>query len=168
MDCAQGPPQPIIEIERFQSEAQSLAGQLVIPRHDGIRIAHIKSDTGGGYLLLFVERSERRPHRCESAGEKQYFKRAGDNTFAMEHYDIEDAFRRVVSPIITLFWKPQRGGDHATMNGIVSTVYFELGLINSGSTMVRFPFLQIRPGRGFGSSTIPLTPGNGEFSRQAL
>jgi hypothetical protein len=41
-------------------------------------------------LAIAVARSERRPHRNEF-GEKQYFKRIGDSSIAMEHYEIEDS-----------------------------------------------------------------------------
>ncbi|MGI4811107.1 MAG: AlbA family DNA-binding domain-containing protein, partial [Janthinobacterium lividum] len=101
IDCAQNL-SPIADLERFAYEAQTLVGQLLIPRHDGIKLETVPSDTekGSGYLVVFIERSERRPHRCEASGEKQYYKRAGDNTFAMEHYDIEDAFKRAGSPVI--------------------------------------------------------------------
>jgi hypothetical protein len=77
-----------------------------MPRHDGIRLAAVRSEqqSGAGYLLVYVERSERRPHRCEATGEGRYFKRAGDNTFPMEHYDIEDAFRRASLPDLAMKW----------------------------------------------------------------
>lgn len=96
--------QPIADIAAFEAQAKSLAGHLIIPKHDGIHIASIREVDGSGYLLVLVERSERRPHRSEAKDEKYYYKRAGDSFFQMEHYDIEDAFRRTVVPVISLKW----------------------------------------------------------------
>jgi hypothetical protein len=46
--------------------------QAIMPRHEGIRIAALANTEDTGFLLVDVERSERRPHRCEF-GDKQYF-----------------------------------------------------------------------------------------------
>jgi hypothetical protein len=92
---------PIGEIGRFKSDILRACSQVIIPRHDGIAVEAIaKQDTGAGYLLVYVERSERRPHRSEV--DKLYYKRSGDSSIAMEHYDIEDSFKRIQTPILEL------------------------------------------------------------------
>ena len=105
IDCAQSPA-PIARIEQFRSAINGLIGQLVMPRLDGVRTAIIFStaNPGSGYLLLDVERSERRPHRAEAKGKKAYVKRIGDSFFEMEHYDIEDAFKRNRIPDLSIAW----------------------------------------------------------------
>ena len=107
IDCAQAPAAPIAQIELFLSEATTLVGQLIQSRHDGIHLRTVPSASapGAGYLLIYVERSERRPHRSEASGQKQYFTRAGDSFFEMEHYDIEDAFKRLSVPDLRLSWR---------------------------------------------------------------
>ena len=75
-----------------------------------MRVAAVPGRDGAGYLLIEVGRSERRPHRCEF-GEKQYFKRVGDSSIAMEHYDIEDSFKRMTIPKLTAHFKLQEGGS---------------------------------------------------------
>ena len=40
------------------------------------------------------------------AKDRRYYKRAGDSTYVMEHYDIEDAFRRAVTPSLAERKKP--------------------------------------------------------------
>jgi predicted HTH transcriptional regulator len=99
VDCAQSL-KPIAEIERFHSAIKGLVGQLIMPRLDGVRTAIIPSSAsaGAGYVLLDVERSERRPHRSEAKGKKAYIKRIGDSFFEMEHYDLEDSFKRTQVP----------------------------------------------------------------------
>lgn len=154
IDCAQAPGIPIAEIERFQSETIRFAGELLIPRHDGIIVERILSAKAvdSGYLLVQVERSERRPHRCEAKGEKQYFKRAGDSSFAMEHYDIEDAFRRISVPTLKLgirFVPGARDGLGKLQRGNL-----QLYLQNQSSVTARMPYLQvINVGEANGGST---------------
>jgi hypothetical protein len=55
-----------------------------------------------GYLAIWVERSDRRPHRSEAADDKRYYKRAGESTYVMEHTDIEDAFNGIAPTELTL------------------------------------------------------------------
>ena len=145
IDCAREV-KPIAEIERFLSEAVTATGQLLQPRHDGIEVRAIHSvrQPGAGYLLFFVARSERRPHRSEAAGQKQYFKRAGDSSFEMEHYDIEDAFRRASVPDLDLDWEIETG----VIRGGVPEFHVRLALHNESITTAKYPYLMIRNVRG--------------------
>jgi hypothetical protein len=87
---------PIPQLARFRSDVVRAVGELLMPRHDGIEVEAIDdpATAGAGYLAIWVDRSDRRPHRSEAAGDKRYYRRAGDSSFVMEHYDIEDAFNR--------------------------------------------------------------------------
>lgn len=152
VDCAQAPGVPISDIEQFQVEAIRFSGDLLMPRHDGIVIASIPSAqaSGSGYLLVQVERSERRPHRCEAKGDKHYYKRAGDSSFAMEHYDIEDAFRRFAVPTLKLgtrFSPGMMDGDGRILRGRL-----EIYLENPSSVTAKMPYLQLRGISGAGES----------------
>jgi hypothetical protein len=106
---------PIAEIKKAQSSLSGLLGQLVQPRHDGLQLHAIPSAaaTGSGYLIVEIPRSDRRPHRSELDG--RYYKRSGASTFTMEHYDVEDAFKRISSPRLELKtdlrWRMRTGGD---------------------------------------------------------
>ena len=140
VDCAQEA-KPINNIARFKSEATTASGQLLQPRHDGIVVEAIPStrQPGAGYLLVHIERSERRPHRSEAAGQKQYFKRAGDSSFEMEHYDIEDAFNRVVLPDLSL----HAVIDVEETNDNHYMIDFQLRLFNSSVKSGRNCYVQI-------------------------
>ncbi|WP_198580525.1 helix-turn-helix domain-containing protein [Methylorubrum sp. DB1722] len=141
VDCAQAPPAPISQIENFMSEATTLVGQLIQPRHDGIYLHVVPSSLrpDSGYLLIYVERSDRRPHRSEASGQKQYFKRAGDSFFEMEHYDIEDAFARTSVPKIEIMLS--LGNEDDYYDRLDKTVFVHLR--NVSDTMARFPFVNI-------------------------
>ncbi|RUX95828.1 MULTISPECIES: ATP-binding protein [unclassified Mesorhizobium] len=93
---------PIPNWKAALSAVSSLVGDLLQPKNDGVRVAGFASakDDRAGYLVIDVPRSERRPHMCNMA--KQYFKRSASSSYAMEHFDIEDAFRRSGSPDLDL------------------------------------------------------------------
>ena len=88
---------PIPNLAHFRSDVERAVGELLMLRHDGIEIVAIDDPaiTDAGYLAIWVDRSYCRPHRSEAAGDKRYYKRAGNSSFIMEHYDIEDAFNRI-------------------------------------------------------------------------
>lgn len=95
---------PIPYLERAETSVRAAASELLQPRHAHIEVLAIASseDPTSGYIIVSVPRSERRPHRSEAKAQKEYFKRSGASAFAMEHYDIEDAFKRVSSPRLRL------------------------------------------------------------------
>lgn len=95
---------PIPHLARAGTAVRDAASELLQPRNDGIRVASIRSESevDAGYIVVDVPRSERRPHRSEATDQKQYFKRSGGSAFAMEHYDIEDAFNRITAPSLKL------------------------------------------------------------------
>lgn len=135
---------PIQEIERFRSDLVRAAGQLLMPRHDGIQVETIPDKiNGGGFVAVYVERSERRPHMSTASGDGRYYKRAGDSTFRMEHYDIEDSFKRLVVPDLTLTWSALVGSFGSSPDGVAATLRILLALANHSSVSARFPYLAI-------------------------
>ncbi len=69
VDCAMES-LPICGLELFRNELIRASAEILQPKHDGIRIEAIISDEGGsqGWVLVWVDRSERRPHRAEVRG----------------------------------------------------------------------------------------------------
>jgi hypothetical protein len=141
IDCAVDL-KPIAQIEKFKSEIERSVSQALMPRHDGIQIWRIdcSSAPGSGYLVIQVTRSERRPHRNEF-GEKQYFKRIGDSSIAMEHYDIEDSFKRITVPSLDIEISLSDGGRRSGSDGDFATVQATLSLINHSQVSARYPYL---------------------------
>lgn len=144
IDCATGLT-PIAEVEAFQSAVNSLIGQYLMPRHEGIQTAIIRSQGNPtrGYLLLDVERSERRPHRSEAKGKKGYFKRVGDSFFEMEHYDIEDAFKRNSVPDLNVRWMIEPIGRSGGPQGTRHSLRLSIGLTNVSPQTAKFPYLHV-------------------------
>lgn len=171
IDCATEL-KPIAEISRFKSDVARLVSQAIMPRHEGIMVEAIaaSSPLGAGYLVIHVERSERRPHRCEF-GDKQYFKRVGDSSIAMEHYDIEDSFKRLVVPWLELKWSVAPGPSEGGPRGHFQTVLVKLHLENPSSVTARFPYVTLTELSGATAPPFlayPHTPPSvsGEMSRR--
>jgi len=154
VDAAVWPPQPIHQIDRFSYQVRAEVGKLLMPRYEGIEIEQIdeKSAPGKGYLAIWVERSERRPHRSEAKGDKQYYKRAGDNSFPMEHYDIEDAFKR--NTVATLALQRSEIVRHPSRETESEVVVFRFILKNVGSVSARAPYVLISKCEGAVPQTI--------------
>jgi predicted HTH transcriptional regulator len=58
---------PISNISRFAEDIRTACVKVLMPRleHVGIAVIEENGGTDVGYLALFINRSERRPHRCE-------------------------------------------------------------------------------------------------------
>lgn len=111
---------PIKDIARFKNDAVRATAELLMPRHPGIEIEIVEEKTarGSGYLAIWVERSERRPHRSEASGDKRYYKRSGDSSFVMEHYDVEDAFKRITVATLELGLEQVIAGQVETVSNL--------------------------------------------------
>jgi hypothetical protein len=148
VDCATAL-QPITDIERFKADVSRLLSQALMPRHEGIIVEAIPAQEprGAGYLAIYVERSERRPHRCEF-GVGRYYKRIGDSSIAMEHYDIEDSFKRLVVPWLEAEWHISPGERRGGPDGNFQTIVIDIQLINPSPVTARFPYLILSRVRG--------------------
>jgi hypothetical protein len=148
VDCATAV-KPISQIEKFRTEVERAISQAIMPRHEGIRISIIRrsAEPNSGYLAVHVERSERRPHRCEF-GEKQYFKRVGDSSIAMEHYDIEDSFKRFTAPRLEAEYRLSNAGRRSGPNGSFATVRVIISLRNTSNMSAQYPYLKLEETQG--------------------
>jgi hypothetical protein len=91
---------------------------------------------GGGYLAMYVERSDRRPHRCQF-GEKQYYRRAGSSSRMMEHFEIEDAFKRRATAHLDANYDVRSEETMGGPQGSTATVLVVISLFNSSATSAR-------------------------------
>lgn len=148
----------------LMASSNSALGELLQPRHDGLRVYKITAQepNGSGFLVIEAPRSERRPHMSQA--DKHYYKRSGSSSFAMEHYDIEDAFRRQTSPILVLSWRLERRfSSPSSMSLRLHLVVENEG--NSTAKFVRLTFLGSIPGNltvalDYGSAdTLSSVPG---------
>ncbi|RVD66077.1 ATP-binding protein [Mesorhizobium sp. M7A.F.Ca.ET.027.03.2.1] len=128
-----------------QSALNASLGELLQPKHDTIQVHGVGSDRDPavGYLVIDVPRSERRPHMCQA--NKQYYKRIGSSSFPMEHYDIEDSFKRFSVPSLAVV--PEIHLDRYL--GHMWYYEFRFWLKNEGEVSARQPALEVRPAANF-------------------
>jgi len=106
VDCATGS-SCIADLAACVSTLDRTIPSLVQPVITNLEVLSVEEKAGSneGYIAISVPRSNRRPHRSEATDQKQYFKRSVATSFVMEHYEIEDAFRSVVSPELDIRFK---------------------------------------------------------------
>ncbi|MBZ3693260.1 AlbA family DNA-binding domain-containing protein [Phyllobacterium calauticae] len=138
IDCASSL-LPFSNYEQAHSDLNSQVGNLLQPKNSGIQVHSFASmdNPSKGYVVVVVPRSDRRPHRSEASGQKGYFKRSGASTFEMEHYDIEDAFRRTASPELEL--EIRFTSRMLTLGRQI--IEMEFWLTNVGDVSAEFPML---------------------------
>jgi hypothetical protein len=66
----------------------------------------------------------------------------------MEHYDIEDSFKRMVVPSIEVTHQLSDAGRRTGSDGSFATVRVSLGLGNGSHISARFPYLVIEDSKG--------------------
>lgn len=141
---------PIPDYEAVYSRLSQEVSSIVQPAVSEITVHQIPSETqeGSGYLLISVPRSERRPHRCE-VKEKQYFKRSGSSSITMEHYEIEDAFRRLGTPDLRIESTLQFGGSIGGPEGRKCTAVLKIVAKNEGFASAKHVSFRFKKDTGF-------------------
>ena len=132
----------ISDIRKFASDVKANIPNSTMARLEEVTVDYVEdpSHLGDGVLLVSVARSERRPHRSEAAGDKRYYKRSGSNTIQMEHFEIEDAFRRMsVAELKIGEPRHSKGGGVGT----TETHYVQFPLINVSNVSARFPYVKV-------------------------
>lgn len=147
IDCACAT-KPIVNIDRFKSDMQRLATEALSPRHEGIRVEAIAiPGDGSGFLLVDVQRSERRPHQNQF--DKRYYKRVGDSSYRMEHYDVEDAFKRITSPSLEPRYHVVFGGSKQSQSVRTNHCAVHISLLNTSAALAKHPYLILAVNRNF-------------------
>ena len=136
--------QPISELARFKHELERHSTEALMPRLTDIAIAAIPDadSPDRGFVSMYVQRSERRPHRCELV-EKAYYRRAGSSSRMMEHFEIEDAFKRGATPELSLEFRVARGTQLRGPPTATSSILIWLELSNQSLVSARFPYVHV-------------------------
>lgn len=151
IDCARAL-DPIGGIELFKSQVNERLSEIIRPAHSAIEVALVRSSSApdSGYLLLYVPRSERRPHMSRAPDDHTYWRRVGASSLRMEHGDIEDAFTRrrvgALAPVYELLEWHTVGTEGAFRQ---HNAPIRIGLRNQELVSARFPYLEVRLDQGF-------------------
>lgn len=94
--------QPLANPAEFAARLIKLVPNATQPVIDGVQIEVIPSgEVGSGYVKCLVPSSERAPHRAMQA-EREYYGRTTDQTYRLEHYQLEDMFGRRLRPLLVV------------------------------------------------------------------
>lgn len=152
VDCVQA----LVPIENLPLATSSMSqavGDLLQPKHDGVTVRSVPcaSDAAKGYLVLEVPRSGRRPHMSQP--HHQYFRRSGTSNYEMEHYDIEDMFKAVTAPDLTLSFEIALGFSGMNREGPFRNFEVLIQIYNAGNVTAKDVNLVLEPipGRPFAS-----------------
>lgn len=136
--------QPIKGVRAFAEHLDSLVSRLVSPSVSGVSNTVIfenkAQDTG--YVVSYIPRSDRAPHRAEADGLKHYYKRYGDSFKPVEHYELEYMFGVRSAPDLGVFWGAE-GYNDGSDSGIIKC-YINIGLTNYGKAIAKYPCLRLR------------------------
>lgn len=138
---------PIKTPEKVVTEINALTGQIVVPIVDGVRVKAIPTSKRRdfGYVVVLIPVSDSAPHRAMSKkiGGREYWKRAGDSFYRMEHYDLADMFGRRQRPKLEVFWRMRPGHEGGASGSPRLGGQIIIGIRNEGRSIARFPFLAV-------------------------
>jgi hypothetical protein len=148
---------PIGRLKTFLSRLNELTGEVVSPTVDGVRHKAIPIGTGDeGYAATLVPASDAGPHMARG-GLGRYFKRSGDSSYPMEHFDIADMFGKRRAPRLECVCRVLRGSSTFPEDRGFRVV---LGISNVGRGPAVAPYLSVRIAGPYGRDQWGLD-GNG-------
>jgi hypothetical protein len=128
---------PIAEIQKVRNRVVSMLGEALNPQHQEIAVEAIEGTSGSGFLAIYVDPSDNRPHM--SVPHHQYFRRGSEGTRVLEHSEVRD---------LMLAPKQARVGisqhfklDRMTSDRNSYDFYWVICLHNEGMVPVRAPFI---------------------------
>jgi len=144
---------PIRQLAKFVSDLNSFTGQFVSPLVDGVehRVIPDPSLQDSGYVITLVPVSNAGPHMAKG-GEDRYYKRSGDSFYRLEHYEVADLFGRRPHASLSLHCRPTFHDRRVSV---------EVGIVNSGRGMARFPYLELEVNSPFRIGSIGVTQKEG-------
>lgn len=139
-DSVQGA-KPVKRLAQLESETLSLMGQLTQPAIDKVVTARrgLARTSDQGFLLIYVPPSDKAPHR--SVKDREYYRRTGDTSLPMEHYEIAEMFGRRKVPRLEFRWDLSFGGYTGAKPARVFQAQIIVGLYNPSSATAKYPAL---------------------------
>lgn len=132
---------PIADIDKFSAHIKKLIPGYLSPPNDDVHVDSVPAKSGGGYLLVWVGQSDRRPHM--SGQDHRYYRRTGDSFMMLEHYEVEDLFNVRSGASLELFHEIIDRGGSSGAQGQRKNFLVKVGLRNDSLISARFPFLRV-------------------------
>jgi hypothetical protein len=134
----------IENLQRLIQRLHDLEAELIDPPISGIRHKEIQTEENRGYAATLVPASEGGPHIAKAKDQNRYYKRSGNQSLHMEHYEIERMFGTSPRPQLELNVSCRSSGK-ATKNGVPYSRYsLTLSLLNNGRGLAKYAFVQLK------------------------
>ena len=135
---------PIKHVRAFAEHLDSLVSRLVNPSVQGVinTVIFENKNQDTGYVVSYIPRSSRAPHRAEADGLKHYYKRYGDSFKPIEHYELEYMFGLRSAPDLGVFWGAEGFNDGSNSGNI--RCFINIGITNYGREIAKYPCLRLR------------------------
>lgn len=137
---------PIADIEQFASNFRMVCSLNVSPPvpHTEVR-AIACENTGQGFIVCEVSRSDKRPHMSTAPGVHSYFRRSFEGNVPMTPSEVRDQILAVRDAILEPVVPAPAGGSFSMNHDWVSArVSFVFYLRNVGQALCRIPFLRVK------------------------
>ncbi|SMF40556.1 AlbA family DNA-binding domain-containing protein [Pseudobacteriovorax antillogorgiicola] len=138
---------PIHYVRGFAEYLDSYISRLVSPSVEGAENLVIFEDERRdlGYVVSYIPKSSRAPHRAESEGLKHYYMRYGESFKIAEHFELEFIFGKRNIPEIGVFWGVEVEHVEAdTSNGNHYDCLLRIGVTNQGKAIAKYVCLRMR------------------------
>lgn len=133
----------IRKLSLLHGEVTSLVGQFTQPPVEAVQVVqrNLARTEDEGFLLVYVPRSDRLPHR--SVRDREYYRRYGCGFYRLEHYDLAECFGRRRSPVLKLWIKPIRRPVLQQYGVRIQVIEVLVGIENVGRGIAKFPALKL-------------------------
>ncbi|MBP9095466.1 MAG: ATP-binding protein [Ignavibacteria bacterium] len=135
---------PIIDVENFLNSLKSWEKDLVKPIVENVEHKIVKGSNYTGFIITFIPSSDSSPHMSCAPDEHKYYKRNGDRFIFMQHFEVEDMYKKIKKPKLEIechfIFAGSRGGYKP---GWIYLYNLHISLINKGGGAALFPYLSI-------------------------
>jgi len=135
---------PLENVTKVKTDFDSILGKVVSRRVVRVQNKVVYSDKKKdiGFIVTYVPKSDEAPHRveCERNEGRRYYRRHGNGSYPMEHYELEEMFGGRLSPKLIFVISVREG--HAIRE--VKHYKLAFGLKNIGRVIAKFPFIEIQ------------------------
>lgn len=138
---------PIKRVRAFAETLDSYISRLVSPSvleaENLVIFENEEKDLG--YVISYIPKSSRAPHRAEAEGLKHYYMRYGESFKIAEHYELEFIFGRRHAPDLGVFWGVEVEHTEAINSRNQSyECLLRIGVTNQGRAIAKYACLRMR------------------------
>ena len=134
---------PIKRVTKVKTDFDSITGKVISRRVVGVqnKIVYTDKQKDIGFIITYIPKSDEAPHRVEGekTGSRRYYRRHGNGSYEMEHYELEELFGGRSMPYLTFVLSAK---TEIMRNGM-SECRVKFGLKNVGKSVAKYPFIEI-------------------------